>query len=59
MREVVKVMKCPHCGDMWILKEEYAPAFCHCFRCEKDYSFIPTVRMWKWVYDLCKTVKGN
>ena len=59
MQDIVRVMKCPHCGDMWILNEEKPPALCHCFRCEKDYAFVFPINMEKWVYDLCKIVKGK
>lgn len=59
MEETVRVIKCPHCGDMWILNEEKPPIKCHCFRCQKDYVFKFPINMDKWIYELCKKVKGN
>lgn len=59
MSDIVKVIKCPHCGDMWILEEENPPALCHCFRCNKDYVSKFPINMERWIYNLVKKVKGN
>ena len=57
--EEVRVIKCPFCGDMWMVEEELPPAQCYCFRCKQYYHFPMPIKMEKWIYDLVKTVKGN
>lgn len=59
MSETVKVIKCPYCGDMWILEQKNPPELCHCFRCEQDYTSVFPINMERWIYELCKKVKGN
>lgn len=58
MEDEIKVVICPYCGDMWELKDDLPPAVCECFRC-RNYYVLPEVKiMWRWVFDLCKKVKG-
>lgn len=57
--EEIRVIKCPFCGEMWTLEDNIPPAFCECFRCGQCYGFPNPIKMWKWVYDLVKTVKGS
>lgn len=60
MDDSVNVVVCPNCGDTWIASNlDIVKHECLCFRC--GYKYIPdkVYRMWQFVYNAIKTVKGH
>lgn len=57
--DLINVVVCPHCGDMWITDNINITTECLCFRCNKTYIPNKVYKMDKWIYNLVKTVKGH
>lgn len=57
--DLINVVVCPHCGDMWITDNTNITTECLCFRCNNKYTPNKIYKMDKWIYDLVKTVKGH
>lgn len=57
--DLINVVVCPHCGDMWITDNTNITIECLCFRCNNKYIPNKIYKMDKWIYDLVKTVKGH
>lgn len=57
--DLINVVVCPHCGDMWITDNTNITTECLCFRCNNKYIPNKIYKMDKWIYDLVKTVKGH
>ena len=49
--DLINVVVCPHCGDMWITDNINITTECLCFRCNKTYIPNKVYKMDKWIYD--------
>lgn len=58
MDDTVNVVMCPYCGDAWITDKEEINTECLCFRCNNTYIPDKIWKMWDFVFNLVKRVKG-
>lgn len=60
MNDTVSVVICPYCGDTWITDNlKITEQECLCFRCNNKYFPKRVYKMWRFVYNAVKTVKGH
>lgn len=60
MNDTVNVVICPYCGDTWITdNSKITEQECLCFRCNNKYFPDKIYKMWYFVYNAVKTVKGH
>lgn len=60
MNDTVNVVICPYCGDTWITDNlKITEQECLCFRCNNKYFPKRVYKMWYFVYNAIKTVKGH
>lgn len=57
--DLINVVVCPNCGDSWITDNDKLKLECLCFRCNTKYYPSKIYKMWKFVYDAFKSVKGK
>ena len=58
--DTVNVVICPNCGDTWITDNlDITKQECLCFRCNHKYFPKRVYKMWRFVYNAVKTVKGH
>lgn len=58
MREV-KVVRCPYCSDIWVTDKDVKGVDCLCFRCRNIYKPSKIYKMWQFVFNAIKSVKGK
>lgn len=56
----IKVCVCPKCGETWeVFDDSLLAGTCHCFRCSATYIPVKVCRMFRFVFNALRKVKGN
>lgn len=57
--DLINVVACPYCGDTWTTDKDKIDTECLCFRCHNKYIPDKIYKMYRFVFNAIKSVKGQ